>query len=117
YMVGNACASGNVALLCAIDLLRAGRVGAMVVSAATQELDPVGLQGWPLMDALVWRSFPDDPTRASRPFDVRRQGFVPGEGAGAVILETLAGARARGARGRRGLLGGASTCGAGGRPR
>jgi 3-oxoacyl-(acyl-carrier-protein) synthase len=110
YMVGNACASGNVALLCAIDLLRAGRTDVVVVSAATQELDPVGLQGWALMDALVWRSFGDDPTRARRPFDSRREGFVPGEGAGAVILETLAGARARGARIHAELLGGVSTC-------
>ena len=110
YMVGNACASGHVALLCAIDLLRAGRADAVVVSAATQELDPVGLQGWALMDAIVWRSFADDPTRASRPFDARREGFVPSEGAGAVILETLAGARARGARIRAEFLGGVSTC-------
>ena len=110
FMVGNACASGHVALLCAIDLLRAGRADAVVVSAATQELDPVGLQGWALMDAIVWRSFADDPTRASRPFDARREGFVPSEGAGAVILETLAGARARGARIRAELLGGVSTC-------
>ena len=63
YMVGNACASGNAALLCAIDLLRAGRVDAVVVSAATQELDPVALQGWALMDALVWQSFADAPTQ------------------------------------------------------
>jgi len=117
YMVGNACASGNMALLCGIDLLRAGRVDAVVVSAATQELDPVGLQGWALVDALVWRSFTDDPARASRPFDVHRQGFVPGEGAAAVILETLAGARARGARTRAELLGGASTCDATRRPK
>ena len=110
YMVGNACASGNAALLCAIDLLRAGRVDTVVVSAATQELDPVGLQGWALMNALVWQSFADAPTQASRPFDARRQGFVPGEGAGAVILETLAGARARGARIHAELLGGVSTC-------
>jgi 3-oxoacyl-(acyl-carrier-protein) synthase len=110
YMVGNACASGNAALLCAIDLLRAGRVDTVVVSAATQELDPVALQGWALMNALVWQSFADAPTQASRPFDARRQGFVPGEGAGAVILETLAGARARGARIHAELLGGVSTC-------
>jgi 3-oxoacyl-(acyl-carrier-protein) synthase len=110
FMVGNACASGHAALLCAIDLLRAGRADAVVVSAATQELDPVGLQGWALMDAVVWRSFADDPTRASRPFDARREGFVPGEGAGAVVLETLAGAQARGARIRAECLGGVSTC-------
>jgi 3-oxoacyl-(acyl-carrier-protein) synthase len=52
----------------------------------------------------------DDPTRASRPFDARRQRFVPGEGAGAVILEALARARARGARIHVELLGGVSTC-------
>lgn len=110
YMVGNACAGGNVALLCARDMLRAGYVDAVVVSAATQELDPIGLQGWALVDALVWRSFADDPARASRPFDARREGFVPGEGAAAVVLETLAGARARGAPIRAELLGAASTC-------
>ena len=110
YMVGNACASGNAALISAIDLLRAGRVDTVVVSAATQELDPVALQGWALMDALVWNAFADTPTQASRPFDARRGGFVPGEGAGAVVLETLAGARARRARVHAELLGGASTC-------
>ena len=110
FMVGNACASGNAALISAVDLLRAGRVDTVVVSAATQELDPVALQGWALMDALVWQSFADTPTQASRPFDARRQGFVPGEGAGAVILETLAGARARDARIHAELLGGVLTC-------
>jgi len=110
YMIGNACASGNVALLNGLDLLRSGRVDAVVVSAATQELDPVALQGWALVDALVWRNFADEPQRASRPWDVRREGFVPGEGAGAVVLETLAGARRRGARVYAELLGGAVTC-------
>jgi 3-oxoacyl-(acyl-carrier-protein) synthase len=110
YMIGNACASGNAALLCAVDLLRAARVDAVVVSAATQGLDPIVLQSWALMDALVWRTFVDHPARASRPFDARRQGFVPGQGAGAVVLETLAGARARSAAIHAELLGGAATC-------
>jgi 3-oxoacyl-(acyl-carrier-protein) synthase len=110
FMIGNACSGGNVALLQAADLLRAGRADAAVVCAASQELDPVGLQGWALVDALVWRSFADEPERASRPWDVRREGFVPGEGAGAVILETYAAARARGARIYAELLGGVSTC-------
>ena len=110
FMIGNACSGGNVALLQAADLLRAGRVDAAVVSAAAQELDPVGLQGWALVNALVWRGFADEPHRASRPWDVRREGFVPAEGAGAVILETLAGARARGARIYAELLGGVATC-------
>jgi 3-oxoacyl-(acyl-carrier-protein) synthase len=110
YMIGNACSGGNVALLSAADLLRVDRVDAVVVSAASQELDPVALHGWALVDALVWRSFGDEPARASRPWDARREGFVPGEGAGAVILETYAAARARGAPIYAELLGGASTC-------
>jgi len=110
YTIGNACASGNVALLNGLDLLRSGRVDAVIASAATQELDPVALQGWALVDALVWRNFADEPQRASRPWDVRREGFVPGEGAGAVILETLAGARRRGAHVYAELLGGVLTC-------
>ncbi len=110
YMVGNACSGGNVALLNAADLLRLGRADAAVVTAASQELDPVALQGWAIVDALVWRSFADEPWRASRPWDVRREGFVPAEGAGAVILETLAGARARGAPVYAELLGGSMTC-------
>jgi 3-oxoacyl-(acyl-carrier-protein) synthase len=110
YMVGNACASGNVALLSAADQLLLGRVDAVVVSAASQELDPVALQGWALVNALSWRSFIDEPSRASRPWDVLRDGFVPGEGAAAVVLETLAGARARGAHIYAELLGGMTTC-------
>jgi 3-oxoacyl-(acyl-carrier-protein) synthase len=110
FMIGNACSSGNVALLSAMDLLRVGRAKMVVVSAATQELDPVALQGWAIVNALAWQSFNDEPTRASRPWDVRREGFVPGEGAAAVVLEPLSHARARGARIYAELLGGAFTC-------
>jgi malonyl-ACP decarboxylase/3-oxoacyl-[acyl-carrier-protein] synthase-1/3-oxoacyl-[acyl-carrier-protein] synthase II len=55
-----------------LDHERAGGADAVVISTATQELDPVVLQGWALMSALVWRSLAEDPTRASRPFDARR---------------------------------------------
>ena len=108
FTVGGACASGNVALLMALDLLRAGRAEAVLVSGGSVALDPVVLQSWAIMDAISVRSFNDEPWRASRPFDARREGFVPAEGAGAVVLETLAGARRRGARIHAELLGGAS---------
>jgi len=107
FTVGGACASGNIALLAGLDLLRSGRAEAVLVSGAPPWLSPVMLQGWALIDALSVRSFNDEPARASRPFDVRREGFVPAEGAGAVVLETLAGARRRGARLYAELLGGA----------
>ena len=105
FTVGGACASGNLALLAAVDLLRAGRGDVALVSAAPIELEPVALHGWALLDAIATRSFNDDPERASRPFDARREGFVPSEGAGALVLETLAQARRRGAHIHAELLG------------
>lgn len=108
FTVGGACASGNVALLAAMDLLRAGRADAVLVTGAPIELEPVALQGWALIDAISIRSFNDVPAQASRPFDARREGFVPSEGAGAVMLETWSSARARGARVHGELLGAAA---------
>jgi 3-oxoacyl-(acyl-carrier-protein) synthase len=72
-------------------------------------MQPAYLQSWAMMDAISWKSFNDEPARASRPFDRLREGFVPSEGAGAVVLETLASARGRGARIRAELIGAAST--------
>jgi 3-oxoacyl-[acyl-carrier-protein] synthase II len=108
FTVGGACSSGNLALLAGIDLIRSGRADAVLVSGAPADLNPVALQGFAIINALSYVSFNEEPTRASRPFDARREGFVPGEGSGAVVLETLAGARARGARIWAELLGGAS---------
>lgn len=98
FTVGGACASSNVALFAAVDLLRGGRADAMLVTGAPIELEPVALHSWALLDAISIRSFNDAPERASRPFDALREGFVPSEGAGALLLETLANARARQAR-------------------
>jgi len=109
FTVGGACASGNMAILAALDLLRAGRAGAMLVSGAPIELEPVALHGWTMLEALSYQSFNDAPERASRPFDALREGFVPSECAGAVVLEPLDGARARGARIHAELLGAATT--------
>lgn len=110
FTVGGACASGNVALLTGLDLLRAGRADAVLVTGAPIELEPVALQGWSLIDAISIRSFNDTPERASRPFDARREGFVPSEGAGALMLETWSSARARRARVYGELLGASTVC-------
>jgi 3-oxoacyl-(acyl-carrier-protein) synthase len=97
FTTGAACASGSVAVMVALDLLRARRADAVLVSGAPIELEPVALQGWALIEAISFRSFNDQPERASRPFDALREGFVPGEGAGALVLETFESARSRGA--------------------
>ncbi len=97
FTVGGACASGNMGVLAAFDVLRMGRADAMLVSGGALETDPVALQGWAMIEAISMESYNDAPERASRPFDLKREGFVPGQGSGAVILETLDHARARGA--------------------
>ena len=109
YTVGNVCASGNMALLSAVDLIRAGRADAVVVTSAAPGIDPIYLQSLGIMNVLSSQSFNDEPWRASRPFDARREGFVPSEAAAAVVVETLDGARARGARIHAEVLGGSAT--------
>jgi 3-oxoacyl-(acyl-carrier-protein) synthase len=107
-MVGGACASGNLAAITALDMIRAGRLDGAVVTGAPIPMEDVALQGWVMIDAITYRSFNDDPARASRPFDLRREGFVPSEAAAAVVLESLPCALRRGATILAELLGGAS---------
>src|SRR5439155_22572349 len=98
-----------VALIVALDLLRAGRAKRAVVSGAAMISSAVALQAFAFIEALTLDTFVDEPHRASRPFDVRRDGFVPAEGAGSVVLGTLASGRLRGAPIHAELLGGAIT--------
>lgn len=108
FMVAGACASGNLAVLSAMDMIRAGRADSVVVTGGSISMDPMVVHSWVMIDALTYRSFNDDPTRASRPFDSRREGFVPSEGAAAVVIESLASARRRGATVYAEILGGAA---------
>jgi len=98
YTVGGACASGNHALRCAVDEVRHHGASAAMVVGAALDMSIVDLQGMALMGAIATKSFNDEPTRASRPFDTRREGFVPTHGAAGLLLEPLEAARARGAR-------------------
>jgi 3-oxoacyl-(acyl-carrier-protein) synthase len=77
-------------------------------------IEEVGLQSLALLGAISVQSFNEEPWRASRPFDHRREGFVPGSGSGAAILETLAGAHKRGAPVLAEILGGGASCDAAG---
>ena len=107
-LIGGACASGNLAAINALDQIRAGRIDGAVVTGAPIPMEDVALQGWVMIDAITYRSFNDEPARASRPFDLRREGFVPSEAAAAVVLESLSSARRRGATVLAELLGGAA---------
>jgi len=91
----SACASGAHAIGEAAEVLRRGDAKVMVAGGAEAAISPIGLAGFCAGRALSVRN--DDPAHASRPFDRERDGFVPGEGAGIVILESYAHAMGRGA--------------------
>ncbi len=97
YTVGAACASGNAALRCAIDEVRYHDVDCAIVVGAVLDFSPVELHAMALMGAITFTSFNDEPTRACRPWDTRREGFVPAHGGGALVVESLTSARRRGA--------------------
>jgi len=93
--VHTACASGGQAVGTALKVMRRGLADFMLVGGYDSMLNPVGLSGFCLLGALSTDN--DAPARASRPFDITRNGFVLGEGAGFLVLEEWEAARARGA--------------------
>jgi len=90
-----ACAASSQAIGEATELIRRGDADVMLSGGTHSMIHPFGVTGFNLLTALSTRN--DDPTRASRPFDRDRDGFILGEGAGMVVLEELEHAKARGA--------------------
>jgi len=93
--VQTACASASHAIGEAYWTIKRGDADVIVTGGVEAPITPVGIAGFASMRALSERN--DEPERASRPFDAERDGFVPAEGAGILILEALDHARARGA--------------------
>ena len=91
-----ACASGTDCIGDALRVVQRGDADIMIAGGAEAAISPAGVAGFATMKALCF-DHNDDPERASRPFDKNRSGFVMGEGAGLVILETLEHAQKRGA--------------------
>jgi 3-oxoacyl-[acyl-carrier-protein] synthase II len=92
----SACASGAEALGYALNMIRSGRADVVIAGGTEAAIHPLPMAGFANMKALSTRN--DDPTRASRPYDKDRDGFVLGEGAGVLVIETLEHAKARGAK-------------------
>jgi 3-oxoacyl-[acyl-carrier-protein] synthase II len=92
----SACASGAEALAYGLDMIRSGRADVVMAGGTEAAIHPLPLAAFANMMALSKRN--DEPARASRPYDKGRDGFVLGEGAGMVVLESVEHAEARGAR-------------------
>ncbi len=98
YTLGGACASANVALRAAVDEIRHHGHDVALVTGATLDFSPMGLHAMALMGAITFNSFNDQPERASRPYDMDREGFVPSHGTASLVVESLEHAQKRGAR-------------------
>jgi 3-oxoacyl-[acyl-carrier-protein] synthase II len=105
--VVSACASSTEALVNAYNHLQAGLADVVIAGGSESAIHPITIASFNSMQALSRNN--DDPAHASRPYDVARDGFVMGEGAAALVVETEEHAKARGARIYAELIGGAVT--------
>ncbi|ONM25357.1 3-oxoacyl-[acyl-carrier-protein] synthase II chloroplastic [Zea mays] len=108
YSISTACATSNFCILNAANHIRRGEADVMLCGGSDAPLIPIGLGGFVACRALSQRN--SDPTKASRPWDMGRDGFVMGEGAGVLVLEELEHAKERGATIYAEFLGGSFTC-------
>ncbi|MCC7382732.1 MAG: beta-ketoacyl-[acyl-carrier-protein] synthase family protein [Deltaproteobacteria bacterium] len=98
YTLGGACASANVGMRSAMDEIRYHDHDIAVVTGATLDFSDMGLHAMALLGAITFQSFNDQPEKASRPYDTRREGFVPSHGTATLVLEEYEHAKARGAK-------------------
>ncbi|MGD2176252.1 MAG: beta-ketoacyl-ACP synthase II [Anaerolineae bacterium] len=103
FAISSACATGSHAIGEAVEMIRRGDVAVMICGGSEAGMHPLSLSAFANMRAVSFRN--DEPERASRPFDAKRDGFVMGEGAGVLILESLDHARDRDANIRAELIG------------
>jgi 3-oxoacyl-[acyl-carrier-protein] synthase II len=96
YTAVSACATSNTAIMDAFNYIRLGKAKIIISGGSEATITPASIGGFSAMKAMSARN--DDPQRASRPFDVDRDGFVMGEGAGALVLEEYEHAVKRGAK-------------------
>ncbi|KAE9448886.1 hypothetical protein C3L33_19202, partial [Rhododendron williamsianum] len=108
YSISTACATSNHCILSATNHIIRGEADMMLSGGSDACIIPIGIGGFVACRALSQRN--SDPTKASRPWDKGRDGFVMGEGAGALLLEELEHAKKRGAKIYAEVLGGSFTC-------
>lgn len=109
YGVTSACASGSHAIGEALGMIRDGKVDKMLAGGTEATMTPLCFAGFCAMKAMNSK-YNDDPKGGSRPFDANRGGFIMGEGAGVILLESLESAKARGAKIYAEMVGYGATC-------
>lgn len=108
FSISTACATSNFCIHAAAEQIQQGKADLMICGGAEAPITPIGLAGFVAIGALSTRN--DDPEKASRPWDQNRDGFVMGEGAGVLVLESLEHALKRGAPILAEYLGGSVNC-------
>ncbi|MEI6242980.1 MAG: beta-ketoacyl-ACP synthase II, partial [Chlamydiota bacterium] len=108
YSISTACATANFCILSAAEQIRLGNADVMICGGVEAPMSPIGLAGFVASRTLSTRN--EDPTKASRPWDKNRDGFVMGEGCGVLVLESLEHALARKAPIYAEFLGGSKNC-------
>lgn len=108
YSISTACATSNYSIVAAAKHIQNDEADLIICGGAESPISPIGVAGFVACKALSERN--DDPTKASRPWDKQRDGFVIGEGAGVLVLESLEHALARGATIYAEYLGGSVNC-------
>ena len=109
YGVASACASGSHAIGEALGMIREGKVERMLAGGTEATMTPLCFAGFCAMKAMNTK-FNDNPKAGSRPFDSDRGGFIMGEGAGVILLESLESAKRRGAKIYAEMIGYGATC-------
>ncbi len=108
FSISTACATSNFCIHAAAEQIQQGKADLMLCGGAEAPITPIGLAGFVAIGALSTKN--EEPTKASRPWDQKRDGFVMGEGSGVLVLETLEHALARGATILAEYLGGSVNC-------
>ena len=96
YTTVSACATANTAIMDAFNYIRLGKAKIMITGGSEAPITPASIGGFSAMKAMS--TLNDNPAHASKPFDIARDGFVMGEGAGALVLEDYEHAKQRGAK-------------------
>ncbi|WP_016599297.1 beta-ketoacyl-[acyl-carrier-protein] synthase family protein, partial [Yersinia pestis] len=98
YLVGGTCATGNIAIQTAINAIKVDKKQVVAVVCPMASFHPMMLHSLTILEAICYSQYQDTPTKASRPYDINRSGFLPSEGGAVLIFEQAEHAKNRGAK-------------------